>query len=57
MLMDLKQANDSGGIATTMAFIYNPKGADPAGMGLWRGKDLFAQIPPPHESPWKKKRK
>lgn len=27
-------------------FIYNPKGADPAGMGLWKEKDLPAQFPP-----------
>lgn len=26
--------------------IYNPTGVDPAGMGLWRGKDLSAQLPP-----------
>lgn len=27
-------------------FIFNPKGADPAGMGLWKEKDLPAQFLP-----------
>lgn len=53
ILMDLKHVNDSGGVATTtVAFIYNPKGA---GIGLWRGKDLSAQFPPPVKAPGNRK--